>query len=419
MFENKQVEGLFNTSLDYLFNTKVDDLFNYKKPAPITYKRREWEKYQYTLKNEGTINIFDIFGDNSAVALYRFEGNANDDGGQYNGTWHGNEQYVDGKFGQAAKFDGNGSYIDIGGNFDEIITSGSSFSISGWIRWDALNNWSRFVDFKGYFVVFNKGTGNTLIVDYRGNNNHRVQLDNFIEIGKLYHFVYVYNKDTNEYLLYINGNKMNTTDDDAGDNVSTKSGNYIAKSNWDGDDYFKGLIDQVRIFNKALTDEEVNTLYNEKVNTIKTVIDYKKTTLNGLNIKTKISTDYLNNPNDIKFRIAPYLNNPNDIKFKIAPYLNNPNDVKFKISKYLNNPNDIKFKIAPYLNNLNDVKFKIAPYLNNLNDVKFKIAPYLNNLNDIKFKIAPYKNLQNYIFYRIGYDSPPPIRIIVKDLDDN
>jgi len=61
--------------------------------------------------SESTVNVCDIFGDGSCIATYTFDGNANDLCGNYNGTWHGTEVYETGKFGKAAKFDGN-SWIE-------------------------------------------------------------------------------------------------------------------------------------------------------------------------------------------------------------------------------------------------------------------------------------------------------------------
>jgi len=59
----------------------------------------------------GTTNTLDIFGDGSCIACYPFDGNAKDLSGKYNGTWHRNEQYDVGKFGQAAKFDGSNCIV--------------------------------------------------------------------------------------------------------------------------------------------------------------------------------------------------------------------------------------------------------------------------------------------------------------------
>jgi hypothetical protein len=322
MFENKQVEELFSTSLDYLFNTKVDDLFNYKKPAPITYKRQMWKKYQYTLESEETaINIFDIFGDNSAVALYRFENNANDDGGQYNGTWQGNEQYDVGKFGKAAKFDGDSNDIA------KIVTSDQmtleNFTLSFWFNENDTSNHPMpiYFDDANTFIYFYSDD-----IYYRYNGTDKYIDNNMRPTSNSWHLLTMV-VGNDEVKLYLDGSLKQS------DSVSTASltSKLSIGGSYDKIYNFNGLIDQIRIFNRVLTDDEINTLYNEKVNTIKTVTDYKKITLNGLNIKTKILTDYLNNLNDVKFKIAPYLNNPNDVKFRIAPYKNIQNYIFYRI----------------------------------------------------------------------------------------
>jgi len=199
-----------------------------------------------------TASILDIFGDGSCIALFEFEGNANDTGGVYNGTWNGTEAYGVGKFGQAAIFDGN-SQVDIcqynlikalslwmfvssGANFVNIcsydcttvgtvlsirlIQGGSLYTLSGdgvsWIE---------------------RKTSNSLIAD--SWNHIVVSLD-----------------ASNNIDIYINNTYEGNFD--STDNISSAIAT-IGRS-------FNGLIDQVRIFNRALTDTEVQTLYNEGVN---------------------------------------------------------------------------------------------------------------------------------------------------------
>jgi hypothetical protein len=60
MFKNKQLKELFKTDLDSFFDTRLDDIFNYKKVAPITYKRKIWEKYNYQTTGIESKSIDDI-----------------------------------------------------------------------------------------------------------------------------------------------------------------------------------------------------------------------------------------------------------------------------------------------------------------------------------------------------------------------
>jgi len=43
----------------------------------------------------------------------------------------------------------------------------------------------------------------------------------------------------------------------------TRVRNYIGKSSWSGDNYFHGDLDDLRIYNRALTEEEILSLFQE------------------------------------------------------------------------------------------------------------------------------------------------------------
>ena len=75
-----------------------------------------------------TIATTDIFNDNSGVALYQLDGNANDTGG------------VSGKFGSAAIFNGSSSYISTS---NPLGTGNVAYSISAWINLNSSshNRW--------------------------------------------------------------------------------------------------------------------------------------------------------------------------------------------------------------------------------------------------------------------------------------
>ncbi len=47
----------------------------------------------------------------------------------------------------------------------------------------------------------------------------------------------------------------------SGLNNLIRTNNYIGRSNWSGDPCFKGLIDEVRVYNRALTASEIQDHY--------------------------------------------------------------------------------------------------------------------------------------------------------------
>jgi len=63
--------------------------------------------------------------------------------------------------------------------------------------------------------------------------------------------------------VYINGNNnIYTSSNRNYPSAITRSSNYIGKSNWSGDTYFTGSIDDFRMYNRVLTTSEITSLYN-------------------------------------------------------------------------------------------------------------------------------------------------------------
>ncbi len=72
------------------------------------------------------------------IAHWEFEDSADDSVGGFSGTMNGG-QYVDGKVGKAAQFDGQDDYIDCGNILNDIQTP---FSIAAWVKIDDFTeNW--------------------------------------------------------------------------------------------------------------------------------------------------------------------------------------------------------------------------------------------------------------------------------------
>ena len=201
--------------------------------------------------------IFDIFGDGSAVSLYEFEGNTEDTGGTYNGTDTLITGYVTGKFGNAVEFDGStNQHID----FTPINISSRTYTISSWVYRDSSGSGTA----AGVGIVQQNSGNHTNILDivpangdvYIGNYN---VVAGAVPASQWCYVVAVYRVDGCD--LYVDNVKLM-------DNAPVAN-NYddlysIGNRRQANSDYiWKGLIDQVRIFNRALTAQEVQTLYEE------------------------------------------------------------------------------------------------------------------------------------------------------------
>ena len=219
-----------------------------------------------------TRNATNPFGDSSELALYKFEDNANDAEGNYNGT-ASNVTYASGYIDKAAVFNGlqtsSASYIDI-----SSATTTPVSSISFWFKTTVKNSTNANIlaaggssstrtgfsirrNSSGFLnVQFTKGTpGSTQTVT--GNQD--------ITDGVWHNFILSMASD-NTFVVYLDGQSHisgTRTHFTNGQSRSQSINRFGSDSVAIGANAFDGSIDQVRIFDRALDDGEVTALYNE------------------------------------------------------------------------------------------------------------------------------------------------------------
>jgi hypothetical protein len=193
------------------------------------------------------------------VAYYPFTGNANDASGNgNNGTVYGATLTADrnGNANSAYSFNGSSDYIDI--NLPTInTTTGAKVTVNFWMNWDGVDDVMPF-GFNLYEIYLVTG-----YFAFNTNNNDRWGISSS---GLANHWVYVTaifnNGDATLSSLYLDGS--NRTLAQLGNssvvrNVSTNA--RISGRPNDSRYRFGGKIDDVRIYNRALTDTEVQQLY--------------------------------------------------------------------------------------------------------------------------------------------------------------
>jgi len=323
MFSNRQIKELFKTDLDSFFDTRLDDIFNYKKVAPITMKRREWGKVKKTGPTDKTL---DIFNDDSCVALYQFENNANDTSGNYNGTWEGTEAYSDGKFGKAGSFDGDSSIVVDGLNIGDLNIATFSF----WAKTNTTDNFkimgSNNSNNDDFAIEFHNGTDANF---YFRTNNKVAKIENVFKNDNNWHN-YIITFTSNGYIMYRDKELVINNGIQPISKTSNEFsiGNVIDINN--NNSFYNGLIDELRIFNKALNEDEINMLYNEKM----IILVDKKILKNGLKASYKISNTYSNQKNISKNEIEDkYLNNTNKSTYQVDIYSNYKNYSFYQVGK--------------------------------------------------------------------------------------
>ena len=268
-----------------------------------------------------TKSTTDIFADSSALALYEFEGNANDTGGTYNGTatnvvyneYDGtasNVTYSTGKFGQAAVFNGSSSYITL---TQPVNLSTDNFTYSFWI-YPTTNT--------GYgapLAQYGNSTPTRNFYSYRVGSTEKITFG-LVSTGAVFnqlistgttplnqwsHVALV--RDSSTQKIYINGQLSGTLSNTT--TTSTSSEPFLIGDTNDvvADEFFEGKIDQVRIYDKALSAADVTTLYNETVTTASTNITLEVPSLVAyykMNDATDETGSYDGTPTNVNFNVA-------------------------------------------------------------------------------------------------------------------
>lgn len=216
----------------------------------------------------GTLSSLTI--NSGLVAHYPFNGNANDvSGNENNGTVNGATQATD-RFGNnqsAYFFDGSDDYINILNSETLKLTS---WTISCWVRVESNQSNGGAILAKDevqndkYNYKIMQKSNNTFTSQYETCNDdsdHTIYSDT-ADSNVWIHIVSLRNDHTGKHAIYINGEKIEEgywDDTPCTYNSDLKIGFQDAKGGEVG--HFYGLIDDIRIYKHALSENKVKTLY--------------------------------------------------------------------------------------------------------------------------------------------------------------
>lgn len=199
------------------------------------------------------------------VSWWKGENNANDSMGGNNGTTVGDTAFVAGKVGQAFSFDGAGDYVTIPDH--PSLNPTAAITVDAWIF---SNNTSyappivkKTDDASGYALELSQDSSQVLFwvnLGSGGSGGWFSSPAGGLTRGIWTHVAGVY--DGTSVSLYMNGQLIGST---PAPGAILPSTNNPLNIGWDSSQptrFFSGLIDEVEIFNRALTAQEIAAIYN-------------------------------------------------------------------------------------------------------------------------------------------------------------
>lgn len=206
------------------------------------------------------------------TAYYKLNGDALDSSGNgYNGTAT-SVTYAAGRYGQAGVFNGSGSIIEYPLK-NGFLNTRTTASVSLWFKCAGLSEAGiLFTDYANtsmnidvYIDTSGKIQGTTR---YSNNSLYATASTNSYDDNNWHHLVVVIDQSGNTRKHYVDGNLIytGTLPSGAWNGAATQkitSGRLFAPQDGLYYNNFVGSIDQVRIFNTAITAANVTSLYNE------------------------------------------------------------------------------------------------------------------------------------------------------------
>jgi hypothetical protein len=202
------------------------------------------------------------------VAWYKFDEisgtTASDAGGNsFTAALNAGATWAEGKFGNAVKLDGVKDFVSLPAG---ILENVDDFTIATWVNLESTFTWSRIFDFgsgtgANMFLTprSSAGTLRFAITTSGAGGEQQINSGHLVKKGIWQHIAVTRSGDIG--ILYMDGAEVARND-----NLTIKpsdlgptSGNFIGKSQY-ADPYLKGLVDDFRIYSRALSASEIVSL---------------------------------------------------------------------------------------------------------------------------------------------------------------
>ena len=206
------------------------------------------------------------------ISLWKFEGNANDEAGINDGQLVAGAStvYDSDRQSNVLKLNGSGQYVTIPNNSSIQGKPNGDMSFSVWFKGNdvtstsfgkALISKSVGGPLKEYMVMPYKGQ---MFFTFEANGeSYGPEISNgSLSNGQWYHAAVTWNNATGTAEMYLNGVKI-SSDTTGYDMPVTDTDLYIGRKGYPTDQYFNGLIDDVVIYDRVLSQQEIIDMFGD------------------------------------------------------------------------------------------------------------------------------------------------------------
>jgi hypothetical protein len=230
------------------------------------------------VQRDGSVIEGDVwsFTTGGMIAHWKFDetsgGIASDSAGGHNGRLQGGPVWTsDGKIGGALEFDGEDDYVDI-----DVPDEMEEMTIAMWLKYNTVDGESPMDPYISSSLI-----SHNLYSDIGSVHFNLINIDGtvFVELspsgifeeyhsegsfeaGRWYHVAATYDNPNGEVKIYINGQIDSSTNETVGPALIGEA----AIGDWTGatyetDRHFDGVLDDIRIYDSALSEEDITELY--------------------------------------------------------------------------------------------------------------------------------------------------------------
>ena len=178
------------------------------------------------------------------------------------GALNGGCSWAAGKYSNAISLNGSNGYVSLPNG---LVSSLTDFTVSAWVYLNTNNTWNRIFDFgtgTTYYMFLTGNAGSVTRYAIKANSGEQqISSTSALTTGAWHHVAVTLSGSTGT--LYVDGGQagQNTGMTLHPSSLGTTTQTWIGRSQF-SDPYLNGLVDDFRIYNRALSGTEITNLYN-------------------------------------------------------------------------------------------------------------------------------------------------------------